>query len=1108
VLIVGETGVGKGLLARCLHRGSARAAAPLVTVNCAAIPETLLEAELFGFERGAFTDARQAKAGLLQAAHGGTLLLDEIGLLPAVLQAKLLTFLEDRTVRRLGSTREEPVDVWLLSTTNEDLAAGVRSGRFRKDLYHRLATLMLRLPPLRERGDDVVELADRFLHAACRRIGGPPRAFAPDAHAALLALPWPGNVRELANAVERMAALGNGPVLTRADVLACVDGRAGDGAAHPAAQRRREPAPPAGSRRGDVGPEPLAEILRETSWNISRTAARLGLSRNTVRHRIARHGLVPPSETTGGPGPGAGAEASEVPPTNVPRPVTSFVGREREMAVVRDLLARARLVTLTGAGGTGKTRLAVEAAATLGDRFPDGVWLVELGALMDPLLVVPELAAALGIAQEDGRLLDVVTQAIRPKRLLVILDNCEHLVVECARVAGVLLQGCPTARLLATSREPLDVPGEVIWRVPTLALPSPERLPPPEELSGYAAVRLFVERAAAARPGFAVTAGNALAVAQICYRLDGIPLAIELAAARVRVLAVQEINARLHDRFRLLTGGSRTGLPRQQTLRAAMDWSYDLLSDVERRVLERLSVFAGPFSLDAAEAVAAGDGVPPAAVLDILCRLVDRSLVNLDDAGDEARYRLLETIRAYAVEKLAAAGGEPAARARHRAWYRWFAEHTERRFEEALDPGEQQAALDRLGAQYDNVRTALAWRGPRPPEEEAAERLRLASALWRFWAVRGLAGEGRAWLEAALAEAPPDPTAARAAALSACGILASGQGDGRRAAACHEEALAARQALGDTRGIAASLHALGVVAHDQARYDQAVSFLERALPLFNQASHRLGVAVLLGNLSRSVRFRGDHARAAALAEECFRRFQELGHAWGIARAYQVLGDLAACRGDDAAARPLYEESLRLRRQLGNRPGLGVTLNSLAELARRQGRWEEAAALGEESLALRRDLHDRRGLAVTLNGLGLLARRRGELAQAGRFSGEGLEIRRTIGDRAGLAWSLEAIAGLAASTGHFPRAARLFGAAEALREALGSPLPPGLGAERDADVAATRAGLGPDAFAECWSAGRALALDDAVAEAWAGSVDLPGGRLPSALEDAGGRARPA
>jgi predicted ATPase len=906
-----------------------------------------------------------------------------------------------------------------------------------------------------------------------------------------------------------MAALAEGQVLTRADVLAAVDEPATDGARRPAAPRRRATVPPADPAGGDVEPERLADILRETSWNISRTAARLGLSRNTVRHRIARHGLVPPSATDHDGAPEAGPTARRSTLTNLPRPVTSFIGREREMGVVRELLARARLVTLTGAGGTGKTRLAVETARTLVDRFPDGVWLIELGALAEPALVVHELAAALGIAEkDDARLLDVVTRALEPKRLLLILDNCEHVVSECARIAGALLQGCPSARLLATSREPLDIPGEVTWRVSTLALPSPERLPPPEELSGYEAVRLFVERAAAARPGFALTAGNALSVAQICYRLDGIPLAIELAAARARVLAVQEINARLHDRFRLLTGGSRTGLPRQQTLRAAIDWSYDLLSEVERRVLERLSVFAGPFPLDAAEAVAAGDGVEAVAVLDTLCRLVDRSLVNLDDAGGEARYRLLETIRAYAEEKLVATGGASSARARHRTWYLAVAERAERRFEEAAEPAEQRAALDGLEAQYNDVQAALAWRGPGPPEREPEVRLRLAAAVWRFWTVRGRLAEGRVWLERVLAEEPGIPTAARAAALSALGILASGQGDGHRAAACHEEALAVRQVLGDTRGIAASLHALGVVAHDQARYDQAVSLLERALPLFDQTGDRFGVAVLLGNLSRSVRFRGDYARAAALAEECLRRFEELGHAWGLARAHQVLGDLAACRGDDAAARTLYEESLRLRRQLGNRPGIGATLNSLAELARRQGRLEEAAALGDESLAVRRDLHDRRGLAVTLNGLGRLARRRGDLAQAGRFSGESLEIRRAIGDRAGLAWSLEAMAGLAAAAGHFPRAARLFGAAEALREALGSPLPPGLGAEREADVAATRAGLAPDPFARCWTAGRALPLDDAAAEAWAGTVDVPGGRLPSGLEAAGGRARPA
>ena len=425
-------------------------------------------------------------------------------------------------------------------------------------------------------------------------------------------------------------------------------------------------------------------------------------------------------------------------PNNLPRQLTSFIGREREMAEVRRLLSTTRLLTLTGSGGCGKTRLALQVAADLVEAFAEGVWFVDLAPLSDPALVPQTVAATLRVREEPGRpILITLSEYLQPRHLLLVLDNCEHLVGACAELAQALLRACPHLQILATSREPLRIGGETTWRVPSLSLPDLLRLPLVESLAEYEAVRLFTDRAEVVLPGFLVTDQNALAVAQVCHRLDGIPLAIELAATRVKVLPVHQIAARLDDRFRLLTGGSRTALPRQQTLRAVMDWSYILLSEKERTLLRRLSVFAGGWTLDAAEAVCSGNRIETVEVLDLLAQLVDRSLVAVDREDAEARYRLLDTVRQYAREKLQDSGEETEVHGRHREWFLDLAERTE---PELLGP-EQGVWLARLEAEHDNLRAALTWS---QQEEEGGEAgLRLAGALGRFWWMRGHLTEGR-----------------------------------------------------------------------------------------------------------------------------------------------------------------------------------------------------------------------------------------------------------------------------------------------------------------------------------------------------------------------------
>jgi predicted ATPase/class 3 adenylate cyclase len=533
----------------------------------------------------------------------------------------------------------------------------------------------------------------------------------------------------------------------------------------------------------------------------------------------------------------------QAPRHNLPATLTGLIGREQELGEILALLGTERLVTLTGTGGVGKTRLALAAAAEVVDHYRDGVWLVELAGLADASLVAGAVAQALGLREEPGRpLLATLSDHLQDQRLLLVLDNCEHLVMACADLASALVRRCPTLSILATSREGLEVAGEHRYRVPSLPVPDLASLPPPEWLASTAAVALFVARARERRPDFALGAQNARAVARVCVRLDGIPLAIELAAARVGSLAVEGIAARLDDCFRLLTGGSRDALPRQRTLRATLDWSYDLLDKGEQQLLDRLSVLgAGGCTLDGVETVCGGDGIAVLEVLDLLGGLVNKSLVQAEEAGGEVRYGLLETVRQYGLEHLAASGGAASVRDRHLGWFLALAEQAEPR----LSGPDQGQWLARLEAEHDNLRAALGWARERGAAEEG---LRLAGALWRFWEIHGDWGEGRDWLEGALAGGGHGVPAARARALHGAGILAFRQGDAGRAVARLEEALDLYRELGDTCAIAASLGNLGLVAYRQGEYGRAVARLEEALDLLRELDDMPGIAASLVNL--------------------------------------------------------------------------------------------------------------------------------------------------------------------------------------------------------------------------------------------------------------------
>jgi predicted ATPase/class 3 adenylate cyclase len=645
-------------------------------------------------------------------------------------------------------------------------------------------------------------------------------------------------------------------------------------------------------------------------------------------------------------------------PHNLPLQVTSFVGREREVAEVREALAAYRLVTLTGPGGVGKTRLALEAAAGLLEVYPDGVWLVDLAPLADGALVPQAVAAAVGVREAPGRpLLATLTDALRPKRVLLVLDNCEHLVEACARSAEALLRGCPQVRILATSREPLGLAGERPRRIPSLALPDTRRLPSPEGLGAYEAVRLFAERASTVQPRFAVTEQNARAVAEICQRLDGIPLALELAAARVRVLPVEQLLGRLEDRFAVLTGGGRTALPRQQTLRASVDWSYDLLTGQERMLFARLAVFAGGWTLEAAEAVGAGDGIGADGVLELLTGLADRSLVVVEEQPDgTARYRLLETLRQYAARKLAArAGAVAAVRERHAACYLDLAARVAARAGAGAPAGATAAALDALAPEHENLRAALRWYrdGGR-----AGESLALAGALSAFWWRGGHLTEGRDWLGAALAlpgaGAHPAP---RAWAAHEAGLFLWSLGELAAADARSAESLALCRALGDRPGEARALHQLGHVAFD----------------------------------------RGDYAAAGGRFAEDLALSRDLGDRGQIANALYGLGDVAYAQGDPATARTRYEESLAAARRAGpGRPEEAMALRRLGVLAEDAGDHTTARERYVASAALIRDAGTSWAVPAALEGLAGVAAATGAPARALRLAAAAERLRQAMG----------------------------------------------------------------------------------------------------------------
>jgi non-specific serine/threonine protein kinase len=645
-----------------------------------------------------------------------------------------------------------------------------------------------------------------------------------------------------------------------------------------------------------------------------------------------------------GPGPLATfpARESRRPPNNLPLELSSFVGREKELAEVKRLLEDNRLLTLTGSGGCGKTRLALAAAGELVGGLEDGAWLVELASLADPSLVQGAVASALGVREQPGSpSTESLSDYLRTKKMLLVLDNCEHLVEACAVLAEALLRTCPNLRILATSREAFGIAGETRLAVPSLSLPDPRRLPAIEDVARYEAANLFVDRAKAIKPEFALTERNAMYVAQVCYRLDGIPLAIELAAAKVKVLSVEQIAARLDDRFALLTDGGRTALARQRTLEAAMDWSHELLSRGERTLLRRLSVFAGGFTLEAAEAVCSGppsdEELEQAEVLDLLSRLVDRSLVLVAERDGKARYRLLETIRQYGREKLERSGEAAEIRRRHAGFLLTLAEEAG----PELKGPRQGEWLERLETEHDNLRAAMRWMDEEGGTEDAA---RLAWALWLFWFHRGHQDEGRRWIEGVLAKGDALPTDLRAKVLYADGAMSWGLRESPDTIRLLEESRVLFRQAGDGHGEALALAATGVPTLQQGDVERATAILEEGIGLLREAGDKWETGFMLAHLGMIYLDRGEVARATRHFEESLALSREVGHRFSGSVSLTNLAGAAQARGDHEQATGLYSEGLTLAIELSDKANAAYCLEGLARATGARGDHERAARL--------------------------------------------------------------------------------------------------------------------------------------------------------------------
>jgi predicted ATPase/DNA-binding CsgD family transcriptional regulator len=749
-----------------------------------------------------------------------------------------------------------------------------------------------------------------------------------------------------------------------------------------------------------------------------------------------------------------GAAEDALSNNNLPIQLTSFFGRENDIAEVKKWLVDYRLVTLTGPGGCGKTRLALEIASDLTLDYEHGVWLVEFAPLSDPALIIQAVAAVVGVREHPGvELSQTVFDYLSSRHILLVFDNCEHLITEVAHFVDILFRKCPRLTVLTTSREGLGILGEAIWTVPSLSLPLQKPWTDPvsaqETVNLYLkseSVQLFIARVSAVFPEFSLSVENGIWVAEICRRLDGMPLAIELAAARVRALSVKQIAERLDDRFNLLTGGSRTAPLRQQTLTATLDWSYALLSEPERRVLQRFSIFAGGAYLEGAEAVCSCECVRPEDVLDVLSHLVEKSLIVANKSYSDTRYRLLETIRQYAQQKLAEQGEEDECRDCHLTYFLQWAET----IAPILQGKHQLVGLKRFETEHDNLRTALDW--SRTNENNAKLGLRLAAACGPFWSSHCYLSEGRRQLLAALSPKHVDDRSSTHA-----------------------------------RALMFSAH----LAYMQADYLVGQPLIEKALAIWRELGQedQVGMAYTLeiyGGFRMEV---GDYENAQRLFHESLEIYTRSNHKSGMGAVHKDLGWCAMRTGDYPLAQIHLEKNLALAQETGDRTGLNYAYSGLGEVAIRLGEYTRASDLFEIGLSLSRELGDKWLEATILGSLGWLALRLRNFGATRNLLSDSLSLRVDIGDKGGMAWCLEKLGEAAVLKQQYQKAVTLFASAASLRTPVHSVIDPVDQPEYERMLSGLRSKLAPKTFIACWEEGEGMQLRDAITYALLEPVEL-------------------